>query len=322
MAMAMAKNRGVFGDVDGMGIANYVAANSGIVDLTTDFNGVDYTLETSGLGPLGTQVIKTQNANNFWNYSNLTDFQDADNIWGDNPTAVGAHWGAAITYQYFLDTFNRNSVDDNGQPVISVVHYGQNLVNAYWDGTQMTFGDGDGNNWSALTSLDIIAHEFAHGVTQHNGTGGLVYLDESGALNESFSDIFGAVVEFLYHPDGGDWLIGEDFDLENQVGFRNMANPHMMNHPKTYLGTNWYDGTGDNGGVHFNSSVQNHWFYLLTDGGSGTNEFGHAYNITPIGLQKATEIAYYNLTHYLTPNATYQDAKDGALKCGFGPLSK
>ena len=90
-------------DEPGTGVANFIAGNGGVVDITADFNGTDYTLSTNSLGPLGTQIIKTQNANNNWNYSNLTDFHDADNFWSDNPTAVGAHWGAQIAYKYFLD---------------------------------------------------------------------------------------------------------------------------------------------------------------------------------------------------------------------------
>jgi len=306
-------NTTILVDSLGTGIANYIDANGGVVDLTTDFNGANFTLTTSGLGPLGTQAIETKDANNFWNYNNLTDFEDDDNIWDTDPAAVGAHWGTTQSYNYFLDTFNRNSYDNAGATVLTVAHYGENLVNAFWDGERMTFGDGNGTSWSALTSLDIIAHEYTHAVTEHNGTGGLVYLDESGALNESFSDIFGAVVEQLYHPDGGNWLIGEDFDLANQVGFRNIADPNTAGHPRTYLGLHWFDGAGDNGGVHTNSGVQNYWFYLLAAGGSGTNEFGHTFNIPAIGLQKAAAISYYNLTHYMTPNATYQDAMNGAI---------
>jgi len=297
----------------GTGIANYITTNGGIVNIPTTFNDPDYTLINSELGPLGTQTIQTVNANNYWNYENLSDFTDTDNYWDHDPIAIGAHWGAEQVYNYYLDTFNRNSFDNAGADVISVVHYGEDLVNAYWNGVTMTYGDGNGNTWDALSSLDIIAHEFTHGVTEYNGTGGLIYLDESGALNESFSDIFGTVVEFLYHPDGGDWLVGEDFDLAHQNGFRNMENPNLMNHPKTYLGLHWFDGAGDNGGVHINSSVQNYWFYLLANGGSGTNEFGHTYDISPIGMDKAANIAYYNLTHFLLPNSTYQDAKDGAI---------
>ena len=90
---------------------------------------------------------------------------------------------------------------------------------------------------------------------------------------------FGAIIEFKYHPEGGDWLIGEDFDLVNHEGFRSMENPHAYGHPKTYLGDNWHSGVSDNGGVHINSSVQNYWFYLLANGGSDTNEFGHSFNI-------------------------------------------
>jgi len=301
--------------VEATGIASYVEANNGVVTIQTkeDTEEGGFILRTDTYGPNNNQIIHTLNANEFFNYDNLTEFRDVDNNWNHDPAAVGAHWGAAKAYDYFRETFDRKSYDDARAPIYSLVHYGQNLVNAYWDGSQLIYGDGNGAEWSALTSLDIIAHEFTHGVTENNGLGGLVYLDDSGALNESFSDIFGTVVEFLHHPNGGNWMIGEDFDLVNNTGFRNMANPHLKGHPKTYLGVNWYDSAGDNGGVHFNSGVQNHWFYLLCEGGSGTNEFGHSYSIDPIGMEQAAAIAYYNLTTYMTPNSTYQDARDGAL---------
>ncbi len=297
----------------GTGIANYILTDEGEVPVNAVTSETGYTLYTDELGPSGNQILHTKNANNKWHYDGLTDFIDADNVWDTDPAAVGAHWGMEQVYDYYLDNFERKSFDDAGSPMINVVHYGNKLVNAYWDGIQMTYGDGDGTKWGALTSLDIIGHEFTHGVTEHNGTGGLLYIDDSGALNESFSDIFGAVIEFYYHPDGGDWMIGEDFDLANKEGFRNMADPHTKGHPKTYLGKYWYDSGGDNGGVHFNSGVQNYWFYLLSEGGSGTNEFGQAYDINPIGIDIAAQIAYYNLTRYMNPNSTYQDAKDGSI---------
>lgn len=307
-------------DQVGTGIANYINAQSGVVEIMTELDtiGIPDTFKLSttqyGATPLDSQVIRTMNANNIWSYNYLTEFKDVDNVWDTDPAAVGAHWGAQKSFDYFWGTHGRKSFDDNNGQVLSIVHYGSGLVNAYWDGVQLTYGDGNGTSWSALTSLDIIGHEFAHGVTEHNGAGGLEYLDESGALNESFSDIFGAIIEFKYHPDGGDWLVGEDFDLVNQQGFRNMADPHTMGHPKTYLGTNWVDGGEDFGGVHSNSGVQNYWFYLITEGGSDTNEFGHSYNISPIGMDKAEQIAYYTLTHFMVADiTTFQDAMNGSI---------
>lgn len=301
-------------DTLGSGIANYVTANGGIVNFTTDFNGSNYTLNTSSLGPLGSQTVQTINANNEWDYATLSDFTDADNYWDTDPTAIGTQWGTEQVYDYYLTKHNRNSFDGNGSPLLSVIHFGVDYANAFWDGAQMTYGDGDESEYSALTSLDVIAHEITHGVTEHNGTGGLNYYYESGALNESFSDIFGVVFEFDRHPDGGDWLMGEDFDVVNQEGNRNIADPQLKGHPRTYHGLYWYDGFDDNRGVHWNSGVQNFWFYLLSTGGNGTNEYQYNYNVTGIGREKAAAISYRNLTTYLHPTATFEDAKDGAIQ--------
>jgi len=301
-------------DVAATGISSYVTANNSVVDFTTDDTGGQYILKANNLGNSGSQVIHTQNANNATSSSNLTDFTDADNYWENDPVGVSVHWGTIETFNYFETNHNRNSFDNNGADLFSRVHFGDDLVNAFWDGTQMTYGDGDGTEYSALTSLDVVSHEITHAVTQYNSTNGLIYQNESGALNESFSDIFGAAVEFTAHPDGGDWLMGEDFDLVNGVGFRNMENPNLRDHPKTYGGQHWHTAASDNGGVHINSGVQNHWFYLLTTGGSGTNEYGISYNIAPISMTDAAAIAYRNLTTYLTPNAIYPDARNGSIQ--------
>lgn len=301
-------------DSPAMGKANYVAANNGIVNFTADYNGTDYTLLANNLGPDNNQVVHTMSANNEYNFDNLSEIRDADNNWLDDPTAIGAHWGTEKVYDYFLTKHNRKSFDNQGAPLLSYINYGSNYVNAFWNGVNMTYGDGDGVSWGALTSLDVIAHEIAHGVTENNGLGGLIYYAESGALNESFSDIFGVVFEFEYDPDGGDWLMGEDFDFANNNGFRSISNPHDEGDPKTYYGQNYYTGFGDNAGVHTNSGVQNFWFYLLVNGGIGTNEYDHTYNITGIGMDKAAAIVYRNLTTYMYSNAKYIDARDGAVQ--------
>jgi Zn-dependent metalloprotease len=131
----------------------------------------------------------------------------------------------------------------------------------------MTYGDGNGTTFTPLTAIDITAHEIAHGLTSN--TSNLVYSNESGALNESFSDIFGVSVESFANNNTLNWIIGEDA-TPNGNGIRNMSNPNAFADPDTYLGTNYYTGTQDNGGVHTNSGVQNFWYYLLTVGGTGT----------------------------------------------------
>ena len=137
-----------FSPVAGTGIARYVDINDGVVDISTDFNGTDYSLDYTS----SDINIRTQSANNQWNYSNLTDYHDADNFWDTLPTAISAHWGSEQVYKYFLQEHGRNSYDDEGSPLINIVHYGQNYPNAFWDGEKMTYGDGDGNIFGAFTS--------------------------------------------------------------------------------------------------------------------------------------------------------------------------
>jgi Zn-dependent metalloprotease len=246
------------------------------------------------------------------------DFFDDDNYWtGHNDAADDAatdvHWGIQQTYDYFLN-MGRNSYDGQGSPIISYVHVRQNWFNARWTGRWMEYGDGSGD---PLTSIDVVAHELTHGVT--GTSSGLVYRNESGALNESFSDIFGSAVEYYATPDSFDWFLGKrDFQ------FRSLQNPNQFGDPDTYLGNEWHTEDSDNGGVHTNSGVQNFWFYLLVEGGTGTNDIGNTYEVRGLGLDTAAAIALRNLTTYLTVSSTYADARYGAILAAedlYGPCS-
>ena len=261
--------------------------------------------------------IFTYNMEMRTNKSTAIDFYDADNYWNNfNPqfdeVAGDAHWGTERVYRYFKDHYNRQSYDDQNSPLFSYVHYDSNYVNAFWNGQEMTYGDGNGNAATPLISLDVVAHEITHGITEY--TANLIYQGEAGALNESFSDIFGAAVEFAYDSAGGDWKMGEDF-LNTGNGLRNMKNPGLFSHPHTYKGTNWGQGLFfDNGYVHSNSGVQNFWYYLLSDGDSGINDLGDRYVIEGLGFQAAADIAYHNLDNYLTRFSDHQDARMGAMQ--------
>lgn len=258
--------------------------------------------------------IETYDMNNNTNYNLAVDFIDSNNIWNNfnaqqDEVATDAHWGARATYEYFLNQHGRNSYDDQGSKLVSFVHYDSNYVNAFWNGIFMTYGDGNAA-YGPLTALDVVAHEIAHGVTGNSA--GLIYRGESGALNESFSDIFGAAVEFLNDSADADWIIGEEM---NANGLRNMANPKPYGDPDTYRGINWGYGVFiDNGYVHSNSGVQNFWFHLLTDGGTGVNDLGAAYTVNGIGVIKAGAIAYRNLSTYLTTTSDHFDARMGAIQ--------
>ena len=304
-------------EIDSVGSA--LSAYSGIQAITTKMIGPDsFELKdmTRGSG------ISTFNLASQYNYYNASTFTDEDNYWdlsnaAMDEVAIDAQWGAVETYDYFLNNFGLNSLDGNGMAIKTYVHYGQQFVNAFWDGSRISLGDGN-NTYSPLTSLDIIAHELTHGVTSYSAK--LIYSNESGALNESFSDIFGTAVNFYARPDSARWDMGHDIGHV----FRSLINPKSCGHPDTYLGNYWYSGAGDNGGVHKNSGVQNHWFYLLSEGGSGTNDKGNQFTVNGIGIDKAAAIAYRNLSVYLFPNATYADARFYAIKAAedlFGTCS-
>lgn len=301
-----------FIDVPATGISNYVESNNSIVNFTTDEHNGQYILRASQLGDSNNQVVYTRNYNNQFSHSGATDFTNLTNHWTNDPTAVDVHWGTIKTLEYYQEHHNRNGFDDNGTAIVNGVHWKDSLSNAQWLGEGVVgYGDGNGRTTSSFTSLDIVAHEITHGVIEHSAN--LRYQNESGALNESFSDIFGVLVEFALHPDSANWQIGEKFDLTTSGGFRNMANPNLKNHPKYYGGQYWYSGNADNGGVHTNSGVQNYWFYLLVKGGTITNENGDTYTITPISLEDAAKIVYRNLVFELIASHNYLDARIGAL---------
>jgi Zn-dependent metalloprotease len=287
------------GNSNGIAQTKYSGTQPIITDSTATNN---YRLRETTRG----NGVYTYNCQQTTNYT-YTDFTDADNLWNtvnaqQDEAANDAHWGAEKTYDYYLNIHNRQSIDDNNMPLESHVHYGVNYFNAFWDGQRMTYGDGNGSA-TALTCLDIVAHELTHGVTEYSA--GLYYINESGALNEAFSDILGTAVEFHTKPATASWLLG------NEIGatLRSMSNPNAYGDPDTYLGTNWYIGSSDNGGVHTNSGVANFWFYLLSTGGSGTNDLGNVYNVSGISIENARLIAYRTLAVYLTPTSNYADAR-------------
>lgn len=279
-------------------------AFSGTQTITADFTGATYRLRETGRG----NGINTYNLQTGTNYAAAVDFTDADNNWNNvnaakDEYATDAHWATEKTYDYYFTKFGRNSIDNAGMALNSYLHYSNGYFNAFWDGSRMTYGDGNATNGNRpLTSLDVCGHEITHGVTER--TSALVYSYESGAMNEGFSDIFGTAIEAFARPGNTDWLIGGDF-----YTIRSMSDPNAYGQPDTYQGTYWYSGSGDNGGVHTNSGVLNYWFYLLTVGGSGVNDHSIAYNVTGIGMDKAAAIAYRLNTFYLVSTSDYFAAR-------------
>lgn len=262
------------------------------------------------------QGIETYDLNKTSFLSLAVDFTDTDNYWNtanadQDEVANDIHWGAQMSYDYYLTHHGLDSYDGNGAPIISYAHMGYKYINAFWAGSYMAFGDADSNSgYYPLTTIDVVSHELTHGVTQRSSN--LVYRNESGALNESFSDIFGKAVEYYNDRAQFNWGVASHA-VPTRGGIRNMANPKKHDNPNTYKGQHWESGSFDNGGVHINSGVQNKWFQLLVEGGSGTNDNGFSYQLDSIGWQKAEAIAFRNLQVYLSRNSQFIDARVGSL---------
>jgi bacillolysin len=217
--------------------------------------------------------------------------------------AVDAHYYAGVTFDYYKDTFGRISYDDNGAELHSTVHYSRSYNNAFWNGAQMVYGDGDGSTFVELSgALDVVAHELTHAVT--DSTADLIYQNESGAINESMSDIFGTLTEF-HANNNPDWLVGEDIYTPGTDGdaLRSMSDPNIDHY------TVRYQGTDDNGGVHWNSGIINKAAYLLSEGGTH-----YGVTVSGIGKDKMGEIFYRSLTQYLTASSNFSHLRAAAVQ--------
>jgi Zn-dependent metalloprotease len=209
------------------------------------------------------------------------------------------------TYDFYLQVFNRNSVDDHGLTLTSTVHYDVGYDNAFWNGQQMIYGDGDGQYFQRFTiCLDVIGHELTHGVTQNEAQ--LIYSGQPGALNESISDVFGSLVKQWVNNqtvDDADWLIGAGLFTNAVQGkaLRSMSapgtaydDPNIGKDPQPDSMAGYVDTTDDNGGVHINSGIPNRAFYLAAKAIGG------------YAWQKAGLIWYRTLTGSLNPSADFQ----------------
>ncbi|MFF1677274.1 M4 family metallopeptidase [Streptomyces sp. NPDC058256] len=291
---------------------------SGTVTLGTTQSGTTYNLTDGARGG-----HKTYNLNRGTSGTG-TLFSGSDDVWGNglasNLESAGAdaHYGAALTWDYYKNVHGRSGIRGDGVGAYSRVHYGNNYVNAFWSDSCfcMTYGDGSGNA-NPLTSIDVAAHEMTHGLT--SATAGLVYSGESGGLNEATSDIFGSTVEFYAanSSDVGDYLIGEEININgNGTPLRYMDQPSKDGASKD----SWYSGIGSID-VHYSSGPANHFFYLLSEG-SGTKTInGVTYNsptadglpVTGIGRAKAEQIWFKALTTKFTSTTNYAAARTGTL---------
>ncbi len=194
------------------------------------------------------------------------------------------------TYNFYKEWFGRDSFDNHGASLISTAHFRPHLENAFWNGVQMIFGD------NYASARDVVGHEMTHAVTEY--TANLVYSYQSGALNESFSDIMGESVEW-FAKGSADWLMGEDLPIG---AFRSLKHPNEhseMGPPDPENLSEWWAGCEDNFGVHQNSTITSHAYYLIA---------------TSLGVPTAAQIFYRTLTVYLNPQSTLEDARNGAIQ--------
>ena len=229
------------------------------------------------------------------------DYVKSNSLTFNNTTAVSGHWNSIKSYLYFKDKFGRNSIDGNGGNIIAFINVadgdGSSMENAFWNGAAMWYGNGGSTFKKLARGLDVGGHEMTHGVVEK--TANLEYQGESGALNESFADIFGAMI------DPGDWQIGEDVMQSGgglPAALRDLSNPHNgqtnTNSPfwqPAHMNEK-YNGTQDNGGVHINSGIVNKAYYLFaTSAGVGTD--------------KAEQVYYRALRLYLVKSSKFIDCR-------------
>ncbi|MBK8819709.1 MAG: M4 family metallopeptidase [Saprospiraceae bacterium] len=265
---------------------------SNISSLPNDPSGVIWTIDAFNTSP----------AKSNFKYDHVL---STNNTWVNTPTGVSSHYNGGKAFEYYRIVHNRNSIDGQGGNIISFINVadddGSSMGNAFWNGAAMFYGNGDSAFERLARGLDVAGHEMSHGVIQN--TANLIYQGESGALNESFADIFGVMI------DRDDWLIGED--VVKPAAFpsgalRSMSNPHN-GAPTGNFAKGWqpkhyderYKGNEDNGGVHINSGIPNHAFFLFA---------------TAVGKDKAERVFYRALTTYLTKSSRFMDARVAVVK--------
>lgn len=324
-----------------------IDANTGEVinDIPLELNCNPTTVNTiwNGSRSISTQLYNFINyrllddcdATNYWvrdfnfnfideTYSPVEILSSNNNTWASNNNQVfggSVLWALRSSGNYFKNTFARNGWNNNNGQVngyVNAYFLCQDISgNVFPCSDNASFNPSTGEMFVGLGSsgtlansygtLDIIGHEFTHGVT--GTTAELVYSGESGAINESLSDIFGTVIESITLSTSNDYLVGED---RTSGAIRSLSNPNQHSQPDTYQGSFWYTGALDNGGVHINSGVMNYWFYLISNGGSGTNDNGNAFTVATISQNEAAFITYQSY-YFMTSTTNYTDVRNATL---------
>lgn len=293
------------------GTGNGIYVGQVALDTTATANGFEMTDPAHG----GNTTCDMNNTE----YGSCDIFTDADNAWGDGTNgdrasaAVDAHYGAALTFDYYKNTYGRDGIFGDGQGVPSRVHYGDGYVNAFWDGQQMTYGDGAGNA-DPLVELDVAGHEMSHGISE--ALAHLGYSGDVGGINEANSDIYGTMIEFAADNvnDPPDYDVGEMIDINGDgTPLRYMYNPH-----KDGMSFNCWSQQVPQSDPHYSSGVGNHFFFLLAEG-SGSTEYGTSptcdgSTVSGIGRQDAAKIWYHALDAYFLSDETYAQARQHTLQ--------
>lgn len=263
----------------------------------TMFNAQQSSFPNDPVGTIWTiNALNTSPENDNFNANHVT---SNNNSW-NNPNAVSAHYNAGKAFEYFKNTFNRNSINGQGGNIVSFINVsesnGSSMDNAFWNGAAMFYGSGDQAFTSPLAkSLDVAGHEMSHGVIQN--TANLEYFGESGAINESFADIFGAMI------DRDDWKLGEDVvntSIYTSGALRDMSNPNNGGNSLNDAGwqpnhvSQKYNGSADNNGVHINSGITNRAFFLFA---------------SQVTKEVAEQVYYRALTNYLVRSSNFIDLR-------------
>lgn len=276
----------------------------------------------SGVGPRGLQSVGAPRKNRLiYTAANGTTLpgtliRSEDQGASADLAAEEAYAGFGATFDLYWDVYGRNSIDDNGMDLIGTVHYGDHYDNAFWDGTQMVFGDGDGTIFNRFTiAIDVMGHELTHGVTA--GTAALEYHDQPGALNESISDVFGSLVKqrsLGQTAAQADWLIGAGLLAPgiNGVALRSMKapgtaydDPLIGNDPQPDHMSRYVNTPSDQGGVHINSGIPNRAFYLtaIAIGGNSWEVAGHIWYRTLLDSRLSVNARFQDFADLTADNA-------------------